>query len=189
MLNGFSGVLVSDFYSAYDSINCPQQKCLIHLIRDMNNDLKKNPFDNEYKKLLEQFSVLLRNIIVTVDKYGLKQWHLRKHREGAQKFLNTVSSKDFSSEISQKYQKKFKKCGGKLFTFLNFDGIPWNNNNAEHAMHWFANYRKFSDGLFTKRSLDDFLIILSVFQTCEYNNIDILQFLLSKSKRINFTRT
>ena len=27
MLKGFSGVLVTDFYSAYDSVSCPQQKC------------------------------------------------------------------------------------------------------------------------------------------------------------------
>jgi Transposase IS66 family len=33
MLKDFKGVLVSDFYAAYDSIHCPQQKCLIHLIR------------------------------------------------------------------------------------------------------------------------------------------------------------
>ena len=33
LLPDFKGVLVTDFYTAYDSINCPQQKCLIHLIR------------------------------------------------------------------------------------------------------------------------------------------------------------
>jgi predicted RecB family nuclease len=38
MLKDFRGVLVSDFYAAYDSINCPQQKCLIHLMRDMNQE-------------------------------------------------------------------------------------------------------------------------------------------------------
>ena len=184
MLKDFSGVLVSDFYSAYDSVDCPQQKCLIHLIRAMNEDLKKNPFDDEYKKLLEQFSVLLRYIIDTVDEYGLKRWHLCKYRKGVAKFLEMVSSRDFSSEVCQKYQKKFKKWGEKLFTFLDYDGIPWNNNNAEHAMHWFAEYRRFSDGLFTQRSLNDFLVILSVFQTCEYNNINVLKFLLSKSKNI-----
>jgi hypothetical protein len=37
MLKKFSGVLVSDFYAAYDSIACSQQKCLIHLIRDLND--------------------------------------------------------------------------------------------------------------------------------------------------------
>ena len=36
MLSDFKGVLVSDFYAAYDSIDCPQQKCLLHIIRDMN---------------------------------------------------------------------------------------------------------------------------------------------------------
>ena len=36
VLQGFSGVLVSDFYSAYDSLGCAQQKCLIHLMRDIN---------------------------------------------------------------------------------------------------------------------------------------------------------
>jgi hypothetical protein len=36
---GFKGVLVSDFYAAYEAIPCPQQKCLIHLMRDINSDL------------------------------------------------------------------------------------------------------------------------------------------------------
>ena len=39
LLKNFHGVLISDFYAAYDSIDCPQQKCLIHLTRDMNEDL------------------------------------------------------------------------------------------------------------------------------------------------------
>ena len=39
LLKGFTGVLVTDFFSAYDSLPFEQQKCLIHLIRDMNHDL------------------------------------------------------------------------------------------------------------------------------------------------------
>ena len=39
MLRKFRGVLVTDFYAAYDAIECPQQKCLIHLIRDLNDEL------------------------------------------------------------------------------------------------------------------------------------------------------
>ena len=29
----------------------------------------------------------------------------------------------------------------RLFTFLAYDGIPWNNNNAEHAIKAFARLR------------------------------------------------
>jgi hypothetical protein len=47
LLRDFKGVLVSDFYAAYDAINCAQQKCLIHLMRDLNNDLLKYPFNEE----------------------------------------------------------------------------------------------------------------------------------------------
>ena len=39
LLKGFKGVLVSDCYAAYAALDCPQQKCLIHLLRDMNQDL------------------------------------------------------------------------------------------------------------------------------------------------------
>ena len=52
VLKGFKGVLVSDFYAAYDSLSCAQQKCLIHLIRDLNEDLYKEPFNGEFKELV-----------------------------------------------------------------------------------------------------------------------------------------
>ena len=51
VLDGFNGVLVSDFYAAYNSVPCAQQKCLIHLMRDINEDLHKNPFDDELKEM------------------------------------------------------------------------------------------------------------------------------------------
>ena len=51
MLQGFKGVLVSDFYTAYDALDMPQQRCLIHLMRDMNEDLLKHPFDTDLKSI------------------------------------------------------------------------------------------------------------------------------------------
>jgi Transposase IS66 family len=51
LLKDFKRVLVSDFYAAYDSIRCGQQKCLIHLIRDLNEDLYKEPFNGEFKEV------------------------------------------------------------------------------------------------------------------------------------------
>ena len=41
MLTAFKGVLVSDFYAGYDSVGCAQQKCLIHLLRDINQDVER----------------------------------------------------------------------------------------------------------------------------------------------------
>ena len=80
LLRDFKGVLVTDFYAGYDSLPCEQQKCLVHLIRDINNDLKGNPYDEEFKTLAGEFGKLLRSIVDTIDRYGLKKRHLHKHK-------------------------------------------------------------------------------------------------------------
>jgi predicted RecB family nuclease len=178
-LKGFSGVLVSDFFTAYDSIECPQQKCLIHLIRDMNEDVKSNPYDVELKGIVQTFATIVRPIVETVDRYGLTKNRLQKHKSSAMRFVENVSIHHVSSEAATKYQKRIEKYGCRLFTFLDHDGVPWHNNNAEHAIHAFARYRRFADGRFTIKSIRDYLAILTVFQTCEYRGLDVWDFLVS----------
>ena len=65
-------------------------------------------------------------------------------------------------------------------TFLHHDGVPWNNNNAEHAIKRFAKYRRDAGGRFTERTLREYLVLASVFETCEFNNVNVLKFLLAK---------
>ncbi len=67
-----------------------------------------------------------------------------------------------------------------MFTFLDHDGVPWNNTNAEHAIKRFAKHRRQADGCFTERSLQEYLVLASVFETCEFNNLNVLKFLLSR---------
>ena len=178
-LKGFDGVLVSDFFTAYDSIECPQQKCLIHLIRDMNEDLKANPYDAELRVIVQAFATIVRSIIETVDRYGLTKSRLQKHKSAAMGFVEKCGKHQVSSEAATKYQKRIDKYGYRLFTFLDYDRVPWHNNNAEHAIHAFARYRRFADGRFTRKSVRDYLAILLFFQTCEYRGVSVLDFLLS----------
>jgi predicted RecB family nuclease len=180
MLADFKGVLVSDFYSAYDSLGCSQQKCLVHFIRDMNEDLLGSPWDVELKSLASDFGSLLRSIILTVDQYGLKMRYLRKHKGAMTRFLERVGSAQYASEVADKYKKRFEKSGGKMFTFLDYDGVPWNNNNAEHAIKLFAKYRTRTGARFTEATLKEYLVLATVFETCEFNNVNVLQFLLSQ---------
>lgn len=185
LLKGFSGVLVSDFYSAYNGIDCPQQKCLLHLLRDVNDDLQENPFDEELKSIAQRFGIILRSVVETLDRFGMTKHHLHKHKRPAESFVEYVCTHAFSSEVALSYQKRFKKSGGKLFTFLDYDNVPWNNACAEHAVKNFMKYKRASDGLFSERSLQESLVILSVVQTCKLNGVNVLKFLLSKRTDIN----
>jgi len=103
-----------------------------------------------------------------------------QHKKSVARFLKQVNAQEFSSELAVKYQKRFEKSGPKMFTFLDHDGVPWNNTNAEHAIKRFAKYRKNTDGYFTERSLKEYLILASVLETCEFNNVNVLKFLLSR---------
>jgi predicted RecB family nuclease len=179
LLEGFTGVLVSDFYAAYDAPKCLQQKCLIHLIRDINDDIFHNPFDEELKELARRFVAVLKPIIDTVDRYGLKQYHLNRHKADVARYYRYLSGQDFQSEVARKYQNRLQKYQDKLFVFLDHDGIPWNNNNAENAIKRFAGRRKIIGASFTERGIQDYLLFLSIYQTCRHKNIRFLHFLRS----------
>ena len=179
-LGDFRGVLISDFYTAYDSLDCEQQKCLLHLVRDIDDDLFRHPLDLELKGMAQEFGTLLRTTIETVDRRGLKSRYLRKHKRPAVRFLRSVTEAEFSSPVARKYQKRFQKSGRKMFTFLDHDGVPWNNNNAEHVIKRFAKYRRYADGYFTERTLQEYLVLATVFETCEFNNVNVLKFMLAK---------
>ena len=84
-----------------------------------------------------------------------------------------------------RFSRMILKYRGKLFTFLEEDGVPWNNNNAEHAIKEFAHYREDMDGMMSEKGLEDYLVLLSICVTCKYKGIDFLQFLLSRRGEID----
>jgi hypothetical protein len=185
LLAGFKGVLVTDFYTAYDSVDCPQQRCLIHLIRDLNDEILSNPFDEELKQIVNAFGELLKGIVVSVDRYGLKKHYLRKHLVEVDRFYRVICHMDCQSEMAVKCVQRFEKNRDKLFTFLRFDGVPWNNNNAEHAVKAFARLRDVIAGASTAKGTEEYLTLLSICQTCKYRGLDFLDFLRSGEQDID----
>ncbi len=179
LLKNFTGVLVSDFYAAYDGIQCPQQRCLIHLIRDLNDAVLKYPFDEELRRLVKRFVALLKPMIETIDRRGLKRHFLKKHPVAVDRFFRVLSITDVESEPAAKWTKRFEKNRDKLFTFLMHDGVPWNNNNAEHAIKAFALLRRVIAGVTTEKGIREYLVLLSICQTCKYKELDFLNFLRS----------
>jgi Transposase IS66 family len=185
LLKDFHGVLITDFYAAYDSLDCPQQKCLIHLMRDMNQELLNNPFDQELQSLTGPFGGLLREIVETIDEHGLKRRYLEKHEPGVAKFFQPLEERTFRSEAAEALRARLIKYQDKLFTFIKHDGVPWNNNNAENAIRRFAYYREDSAGRLTEKGLKDYLVLLSICHTCHYKGINFLKFLLSRERDID----
>jgi hypothetical protein len=170
---------VSDFYAAYDASPCLQQKCLIPLVRDINDDLFHSPFDEELKQIAKGLVAVLKPIIDTIDRHGLKQHHLHKYKEDAERFLRRVLDQSYASAAARKYQRRVQKYSDKLFVFLDRDGVPWNNNNAENAIKVFAKRRRIIGASFGERGLQDYLVFLSIYQSCRNKHLSFLRFLPS----------
>jgi hypothetical protein len=66
-----------------------------------------------------------------------------------------------------------------MFTFLDYDGVPWNNNNAEHAIKRVAKLRKAIGGSSTAKGIQEYLVLLSICETLRLRNASFLNFLIS----------
>ena len=154
-------------------------------MRDLNDAVLGHPFDEEVKGIVTQFGEVLRNIVATIDRRGLKRHFLRKHGLQVERFYRRLSRTTYLSEAALKCKERFEKNRGRLFTFLNHDGVPWNNNNVEHAIKAFARLRRAIEGLSTPKGIEEYLILLSLCQTCKYMGVDFLDFLRSGEKDIH----
>jgi hypothetical protein len=179
LLKNYAGTLISDFYPGYDSAPCKQQKCWVHLIRNLNDDLLESPFDTE----LENFALEVKNLIVPVmeevQKYGLKRCILYKFKQEVDRFYKrTINDKRLKSDLAQKYQKLFIRYQDSLFTFLEQDGIPWHNNTAERAIRHVAKQRAISTSFYAS-VMKNYLVLLGIKQACRFQGKSFFKFLLS----------
>jgi predicted RecB family nuclease len=185
VLGEYTGILITDFYGGYDAVPCRQQKCLVHLIRDLNNDLWRRPFDTEVETFVLDVRDLLVPILEAANKYGLKKRNLRKFTKSVDSFYRRViTSRVYRSEPVRTYQKRFQRYRQSLFTFLEYDGIPWNNNMGERALRHLTVQRKIS-GSFYESLAPAYLLLLGLAQTCRFQDKSLLKFLLSGEKDVD----
>lgn len=185
VLHGYNGVLVSDFYGGYDSLPCKQQKCWVHLLRDINDDLWKSPFNTEYESFVLKVQEFILPIFEAIDKYGLKKRHLAKFKKEVERFYKkNINGKSYHSELTTKYQKRFERYHESLFTFLEQDSVPWHNNTAERALRHIAVQEKIS-GAFFESGFTAYLTLLGIMQTCRFQDKSFLKFLVSGEKDVD----
>lgn len=128
------------------------------------------------KEVALDFANVVKPMIDSVDRFGLKAHHLRKHKQSVNRFYAALSRRDYQTEAAAGYKKRFERNRDKLFTFLDHDGVPWNNNNAEHAIKAFARLRRNIGGKSSAKGIRDYLVLLSISETCKCKGLDFLRF-------------
>jgi hypothetical protein len=78
-------------------------------MRDINDDLHRHPYDEDLRNIAIGYANLIRPMVETIDKHGLKKWFLTRHVPAVEKFFRWLLAEKFASETAQTYQKRFKK--------------------------------------------------------------------------------
>ncbi|MBN1579974.1 MAG: IS66 family transposase [Anaerolineae bacterium] len=184
-LTDYGGTLISDFYPGYDSMQCRQQKCWVHLIRDLNNDLWAAPFDAEFEAFVLEVRNLFVPIMEVLQENGLRKRYLDRFKHKIDNFYKTmIIDKRYRSDLAIKYQQRFERYRSSLFTFVEHNGIPWNNNSAERALRHLTVQEKIS-GFFFKSLMPDYLRLLGIRQTCRFRGKSFLRFLFSGERDVD----
>ena len=72
----------------------------------------------------------------------------------------------------EKLLKRCEKYEKKLFTYLKYEGVPPDNNEAERELHPFVVQRKRSGGFKSPEVMRHFVVYLSLYMTCKVNGKD-----------------
>ena len=159
----FEGTLISDFWGAYNAIVCgSRQMCLVHLLRDLE-------YVEQYRTLNKdwpQFAKKLRRLIR--DAMRLSQHdptERASRRERLDMRLQDLIDEPWQHLEARRLIKRLRRHSSDLFTFLDYDNVPSDNNHAERAIRPAVIIRKNSQSNRSDRGADTQAILMSVYRT------------------------
>lgn len=130
----YSGILVTDFYSAYNRLPGKKQKCLVHLMREMHELYLKDQSEAflEHHKTLKRIIADALRLKEAQPQMALPVYQRRIKRLKTRLFL--WSCRDYRNKHLKRLAKRFLTHWLHLLTFLEHPEISFNNNLAERMI-------------------------------------------------------
>lgn len=171
----FGGTLITDFYGAYRKIKSKKQKCIVHLLREMDrcriSDCSKE-FQVHYKKLkriltdahrLKEKRSLLEPLIF------YRRLNLLKER------LFDFACAAFNNKNWQRLSKRLLDYYDELLTFVDCPDIPWDNNHAERLIRPHVINRNRSFGNRSRNGADAHATLMSILHSLKLQEQNLFE--------------
>ena len=171
----YDGTLITDFYSAYRKIKSKKQKCIVHLLREMNrcrtSDTSKE-FQVHYKKLKR----------ILTDAHRLKE---KRSELGPLVFsrrltllkerLLTFSCGAFTNKNWQRLSKRLLDYYEELLIFVSHPNIPADNNHAERLIRPNVINRNRSFGNRSRKGADTHATLMSILHSLKLQEQNLFE--------------
>jgi transposase len=135
----FAGTLVSDFYAAYNGLDCPKQRCLVHLLRELAKLSEELPAGS-VRAFIRPLIALMQDAI---------ELGKNRNRQPAAEFAKArraihdrfddliLNCHSRNRDCLRIWKRLFKHCD-ELFTFLDDPRVPADNNGSERDIRSLA---------------------------------------------------
>jgi len=138
----FRGVLVTDFYGAYNKIDCAKQKCWPHLLRELHELKKEYPKNKEIEDFSKQAKKFFKRGKRLQIEYEQGNDIVSKHKRLLTETDNWISRKCRSPDLKRLCKRLFKHRN-EMYTFI-MTGVDPTNNAGEREIRPAVLLRKIS---------------------------------------------
>lgn len=171
----FAGVLVTDFYAAYDHYPGPHQRCWAHLLRDLHALVERHPQD----AALAEWAVQVRGVYARARRVVSADPTVREQAQRqCEADLLAVCQPHLDGEASAVPQavlcRRIAKYLRELFSFVADPAVPSTNNAAERSVRPVVIQRTISGGTRSPQGTGTFTTLATLFGTWRARGLDPL---------------
>jgi transposase len=170
----YKGVMHADFYGAYNIFK-NIQRCLIHFLRKLKEELEVTPEEEALLKLKKGMKSIIQrgDEIKTLPDKTRKKLEIRKLERKLQTLMKIKSTNKSATVLVN----RIKRHKNELLRFVKHKDVEYHNNRAERTIRAVVIFRKLSFGSRNPEGAQYYAMLSSVLETCRLKGKSILFFL------------
>ncbi|HRS72765.1 MAG TPA: IS66 family transposase [Anaerohalosphaeraceae bacterium] len=169
----FDGVLVSDFWYAYNVLACAKQKCLVHLLRELERVWKYKDHGGDWPAFSQKLKRLMRDAIRLRKSKDDQETAIYQRRcERLEKRLRLILEHGWSNKEAKRLLKRLIRHQDELLTFLYHANVPFENNFGERSIRGAVIMRKNSFNNRSEKGASTQSVLMSVFFTLKQRGLN-----------------
>jgi transposase len=177
----FDGVVVSDFYGAYNAHLGLHQRCWVHLLRDIHELKEKHAKDKGLKKWAAAVKAIYKRSKgykgpnARLGPVEQKAERVKRQREYEQELMRVCRPHLKKKKAHSRLCERIERFLPELFVFVAEAGVPSDNNAAERSVRHLVVSRKISGGTRSETGSETKSILASLFGTWRLQGLDFYQ--------------
>ncbi len=169
----FAGVLVSDFYGAYDHYPGLKQRCWAHLLREVHDLKAQHPGDVKLRRWGARVKDVYTKANAVHHRDPRKRYAAQRRLEERLRALCKPYADD-QSAVQGKLCRRIVRQVEELFVFVAEPRVPPDNNGSERSLRSLVVSRKVSGGTRSARGTESKMALASLFGTWRARNLNPL---------------